>query len=87
MRCRARLARPPPRSFASRMPGAPGRMGQVWRSLVAVLGVVYLTEVLIQAIRTNSRPPARYFPPKMAWALALAEFASTRNPLYLSATL
>ena len=51
MRCRARLARQAARSLASRRPGAPSRMGQVWPSLIAVLGVVYLTEVLIQAVR------------------------------------
>jgi hypothetical protein len=50
MRCRARLARQVAHASA-RAPGPPGRTAQVWQSLIAVLGVVYLTEVIVQAVR------------------------------------
>ena len=51
MRCRARLARQAARASASRVPGPPSRIAQVWQSLIALLGVAYLTEVIIQALR------------------------------------
>jgi hypothetical protein len=51
MRCRARLARPAPRASASRV-FAP----RAWQSLIALLGVAYLTEVIIQALRLYRFP-------------------------------
>jgi hypothetical protein len=50
MRCRARLPRQVAHASA-RVPGPPGRTAQVWQSLIAVPGVVYLTEVIVQAVR------------------------------------
>jgi hypothetical protein len=51
MRCRARLARQAPRASAS--PAAAHREGtvQVWQPLIAALGVAYLTEVIVEALR------------------------------------
>jgi hypothetical protein len=47
-RCHARLARyaPLPASRGSRI-----RIAQVWQPLIALLGVAYLTEVIVQALR------------------------------------
>ena len=50
-RCRARLARQAPRASTSPVPGSRGRTPQLWQPLMAVLGVVYLTEVIVQTIR------------------------------------
>ena len=44
-RCHAQLARRTRRSFVSNMPTRE-RMAPVWQSLIAVLGFVYLTEVI-----------------------------------------
>ena len=55
MGCRARLARQAPRVSASRGP-ARARTVQVWQPLIAVLGVAYLTEVIVQALRVYGPP-------------------------------
>ena len=44
-RCHAHLARHKRRSLVSSTP-AGGRMAPVWQSLIAVLGIVYLTQVI-----------------------------------------
>ena len=56
MRCRAQLVRQAPRASASR--GLARRTGtvQVWQPLIAVLGIAYLTEVIVQALRVNGLP-------------------------------
>jgi len=51
MRCRARLARQAPRGSTSRATAPRGMSQQLWQPLIAVLGVVYLTEVVVQAFR------------------------------------
>ena len=51
MRCRARLARQAPRASPSR-----GRITQVWQPLITILGVAYLTEVIVQALRLYGLP-------------------------------
>ena len=56
MGCRARLARQAPRASASRGPLQSGRTVQVWQPLIAVLGVAYLTEVIVQALRVYGPP-------------------------------
>jgi hypothetical protein len=50
-RCRARLARQAPRGSTSPVPGSRGRTAQLWQPLIALLGVAYLTEVIVQTIR------------------------------------
>jgi hypothetical protein len=50
-RCRARLARPAPRASTSRVPAPRGWTAQLWQPLLAVLGVAYLTEVVLQTLR------------------------------------
>jgi len=54
MRCRARLAPRVPGAFVSR--ASDQRLRAAWQPLIAVLGVAYLTEVIIQAIRLYSVP-------------------------------
>jgi hypothetical protein len=57
MRCRAQLARQARRTSAShRAPTRHDRTVQVWRPLIAVLGIAYLTEVIIQALRVYGLP-------------------------------
>jgi hypothetical protein len=57
MRCRAQLARQAPRTFASRRGSArEDRTVQVWQPLIAVLGIAYLTEVIVQALGVFGRP-------------------------------
>jgi hypothetical protein len=51
MRCRARLARQAPRVSKSRATAPRDTTQQLWQPLIAVLGVVYLTEVIVQAFR------------------------------------
>jgi hypothetical protein len=55
MRCRSRLeqkARP-----AAALRAAPrGRTMQVWQPLIAVLGIAYFAEVIVQAVRVYSPP-------------------------------
>jgi hypothetical protein len=56
MECRGRLARQAPRASALRGLAARGRSGHVWQPLIAVLGVAYLTEVIVQALRVYGPP-------------------------------
>jgi hypothetical protein len=51
MRCRARLMRHAPRTTPSRGHVQSVRTMQAWQPLIAVLSVVYLTEVIVQALR------------------------------------
>ena len=51
MGCRARLARQTLRASALRGPAPRARAAQLWQPLVVVLGVAYLTEVIVQALR------------------------------------
>ena len=48
-RCHARLARHKRRSLMSSMPTG-DRMAPVWQSAIAVLGFVYLTQVILFAL-------------------------------------
>jgi hypothetical protein len=48
-RCRARLARQAQRPSAPRAPVARG-FAKVWQPLIAFLGVVYLADVIVEAI-------------------------------------
>ena len=51
LRCLARLARQARRASDSR-PSAPRqRTAQLWQPLIAVLGAIYLTEVIVEALR------------------------------------
>ena len=50
-RCRARLRRQAPRASTSPVPGSRGRTAQLWQPLIALLGVAYHTEVVVQTIR------------------------------------
>jgi hypothetical protein len=54
MGCRARLARQT-RASALRSPAPRGRTVQVWQPLIVVLGVAYLTEVIVQALGVYAR--------------------------------
>jgi hypothetical protein len=57
MRCRAQLARQAPRTFFPRRVAAGhDRPLQVWQPLIAGLGIVYLTEVIVQALRVYGLP-------------------------------
>lgn len=56
MGCRARLARLAPRASGLRGPAPRGRTLQVWQPLIAVLGIAYLTEVIVQALRVYGPP-------------------------------
>jgi hypothetical protein len=56
MGCRAQLARQVPHASALRDPGTRGRAVQVWQPLIAILGVAYLTEVIVQALRVSGPP-------------------------------
>jgi hypothetical protein len=51
MRCRTRLARQVPDASASSAPAPSGLTAQLWQPLIAILGVAYLTEVIVQALR------------------------------------
>jgi hypothetical protein len=51
LRCRARLARQAPRLSMARATAWRGTARQLWHPLIAVLGVVYLAEVFVQAFR------------------------------------
>ena len=51
MRCRTRLARQASSASASRTRLQRLRTAQVWQPVIAVLGVAYITEVLILALR------------------------------------
>jgi hypothetical protein len=37
------------------VPGSRGRTAQLWQPLIAVLGVAYLTEAIIEAVRLYGR--------------------------------
>ena len=57
MGCRALLARRASRaSAASRGPSSGRRTVQLWQLLIAVLGVAYLTEVIVQALSVYGPP-------------------------------
>lgn len=56
MECRARLARQAARASALRAPAPRGRTVQVWQPLIAALGLAYLTEVIVQALRVYGPP-------------------------------
>jgi hypothetical protein len=56
VRCRAQLVRQAPRASASRAPARRARTVQVWRPLIAVLGIAYITEVIAQALRVYGLP-------------------------------
>jgi Ca2+/H+ antiporter len=56
MGCRALLARQASRAAASRRPSSGRRSVQVWQLLIAVLGVAYLTEVIVQALSVYGPP-------------------------------
>lgn len=51
VRCRTRLGQQTPGASASRGVGPGGRAERIWQPAVVVLGVGYLTEVVIQALR------------------------------------
>jgi hypothetical protein len=51
MRCRTRLARQAPCASASRASIRRLVTAQLWQPLIAVLGVAYLTEVIVLALR------------------------------------
>jgi hypothetical protein len=50
MGCRALLAQQASRASTSRGPSSGRGIVQVWQLLIAVLGVAYLTEVILQAL-------------------------------------
>jgi hypothetical protein len=54
MRCRARLART--RASVSRAPGSRAKTTPLWQPLIAVLGVAYLAEVIVLALRAAGVP-------------------------------
>jgi hypothetical protein len=56
MGCRALLARQASRASASRGPSSGRRTVQVWQLLIAVLGVAYLTEVIVLALSVYGPP-------------------------------
>ena len=56
MGCRALLARQASRAAASRRPSSSPRTVQMWQLMIAVLGVAYLTEVIVQALSVYGPP-------------------------------
>jgi hypothetical protein len=56
MRCHARLARTRPGESATHATAARDRTSQLWQPLLTALGVVYLTEVIVQALRVFRAP-------------------------------
>ena len=56
MGCRALLARRASRAPASRGPASGHRVVQIWPLLIAVLGLAYLTEVIVQALSAYGPP-------------------------------
>ena len=56
MRCRALLARQASRASAARRSASGRRTVQAWQLLIAVLGVAYLTEVIVQALSVYGPP-------------------------------
>lgn len=55
LRCRARLAARP-RASRSIAPGPRGKKALLWQPLIAVLGVAYLAEAFVQALRAYGIP-------------------------------
>ncbi len=55
-RCRARLARPLSGATVSGGLAPRGPTAQLWQPLGTILGVAYLTEVIIQALRLYGLP-------------------------------
>jgi hypothetical protein len=55
MVCRARLGQQAPRASVLRSSALRSRTVQVWQPLIVVLGVAYLTEVIVQALRVYGR--------------------------------
>ena len=55
MRCRTRLAARP-RTSTPTAPSPRGTRALLWQPLVAVLGVAYLAEALVQALRAYGIP-------------------------------
>jgi len=56
MGCRVQLARQASRASASHGPSSGRATVQVWQLLIAVLGVAYLTEVIVQALSVYGPP-------------------------------
>jgi len=54
--CRALLAQRAARASASHGPSSGRRTVQVWQLVIAVLGVAYLTEVIVQALSVYGTP-------------------------------
>jgi hypothetical protein len=54
MRCRTQVARQAPRASAKRALTPRGSTAQVWAPLIAVLGLAYLIEVIVQALSVYS---------------------------------
>ena len=55
IRCRTRLARLP-RASTSSAPSRAGWKAQLWEPLIAVLGVAYFAEAIVQALRAYGMP-------------------------------
>jgi hypothetical protein len=56
MGCRALLARQAARASAARGPSSGSATVQVWHLLIAILGIAYLTEVIVQALTVYGVP-------------------------------
>lgn len=56
LRCHARLTRTRLGESVAGAPAAPDRTSQFWPPLLATLGVVYFTEVIVQALRVYGAP-------------------------------
>jgi hypothetical protein len=56
MRCRARLARQASRASAAHGSASSRPTVQVWQLVIAVLGLAYLTEVIVQAFTVYGHP-------------------------------
>jgi hypothetical protein len=56
MHCRARLERQALRAFASPAAARSHLSLQVWQPLIAVLAIIYMTEVIVQALRVYGLP-------------------------------
>ena len=55
VRCRTRLAGVPPAAPSS-APGTRGTKARLWQPLVAVLGLAYFAEAIVQALRAYGLP-------------------------------
>ena len=56
MRCRAQLVRQARRASPPRVTTRREKTLPVWQPLIAVLGIAYLTEVIVQALRVYGLP-------------------------------